>query len=39
MPAGLIPAALEHLAKNRSLCLEEILKNSREDSKRFASEF
>jgi len=39
LPAGLIPAALEHLAKNRSLCLEETLKNSLEDSKRFASEF
>jgi hypothetical protein len=39
LPAGLILAALEHLAKNRSLCLEETLKKSREDSKEFASEF
>jgi hypothetical protein len=39
LPVGLIPAALEHLAKNLRLCLEETLKISQEDSKGFASEF
>jgi len=39
LPAGLILAALEYLAKNRGICLEETLKKSREDSKGFASEF
>jgi hypothetical protein len=39
LSAGMISAALDHLATHKAVCLEEILKNSREDSKRFANEF
>ena len=39
LSVGMISAALEHLATHRAVSLEEILKNSREDSKRFANEF
>jgi hypothetical protein len=39
LPAGMISAAPGYLAKRSARCLEEIIKNSREDSKRFASEF
>ena len=39
LSAGMISAALEHLATHRAVCLEEILKISREDSKLFTNEF